>query len=456
MTMWVHEALGAIFLLLLFLTVIGIIETFTRKGMLADEMARKAIHLTGGLGCLLLPFVVSSWITVLFITMIFALIFYFGENKKMLKSLSSVKRKSIGSLLFPIAILLLFILSKGQVWFYISALLVLVLADTAAALTGTRFGKTFYKTTQNERKSLEGTVMFFVVGFLAVYIPLLLLSDIPHLTIFLTALLMSLLLAGLEAVSVGGTDNLFVPLATIFLLLKVTTKPSLEITFQCISLIGIAFLIFKVNGEKKILQTRPLIIFILLTFSAWSLGSADWVIPLIAIFIIYNRICSNCISLPIDLTARELLRPLYPAILILFVANITQEFNFWFAPFIVATAVSASLCIINRFLIDPQPSRLKGIKLAVTAIIPSALPLLLCLPIQGRIILPTIPIVISLCAVTTVMYNRFAKVPVTAFTWNYAIPIITTISVMIYAGLQYIELIFVMEPSTWMEIFRCQ
>lgn len=273
MTMWVHEALGAIFLLLLFLTVIGIIETFTRKGMLADEMARKAIHLTGGLGCLLLPFVVSSWITVLFITMIFALIFYFGENKKMLKSLSSVKRKSIGSLLFPIAILLLFILSKGQVWFYISALLVLVLADTAAALTGTRFGKTFYKTTQNERKSLEGTVMFFVVGFLAVYIPLLLLSDIPHLTIFLTALLMSLLLAGLEAVSVGGTDNLFVPLATIFLLLKVTTKPSLEITFQCISLIGIAFLIFKVNGEKKILQTRPLIIFILLTFSAWSLGS---------------------------------------------------------------------------------------------------------------------------------------------------------------------------------------
>lgn len=448
------DVLGAVFLILLFFAVIGFAEILMRKGRLSAEIARKSIHLSGGLGCLLFPFLVSSWITVLLLAFVFASIFYLGENRKMLKSLSSVERRSCGSLLFPVAILTLFILSEGRLWLYISALLVLVLADTAAALAGTRFGKTFYQTAPGEKKSAEGTAMFCFVGFFAVYLPLLFLSDIPHLTCILTATLMALLLGGLEAVSIGGTDNLFVPLATSFLLLKIPTKPQPEILFQCLSFIGISLLIFKANRRHQTLQPRPLIIFILTTYAAWSLGSADWMVPVIAGFIIYNRSCMHCAPLPENLRARELLRPLYPALFILFIANATLELDFWFAPFVVAMSTASSLCIVNRYRKEAVPQRLWGRVLVAATILPGSISLLLCLPMQGWPLLKTLPVLIPLCATTTLAYNRFCKSPVTNFAWNYSIPLCASVAALTAAGLQCVGIIQPLNPSTWMEVFR--
>jgi len=450
----VNDPIGAAILLLLFLSVIGIVEVLTRVLHLEAETARKSIHLAGGLGCLLFPFLISSWITVLCLSAVFAVIFYWGETRGILKSLSSVKRKSYGSLLFPVAILFLFILSEGRIWLYVSALLVLVLADTAAAMAGTRFGHILYQTTPGENKSLEGTLAFCFVGFLAVYLPLLLLSDIPHITCVLIALLMALLLGGLEAVSIGGTDNLFVPLATSFILLKLPETPQNEILFQCLSFIGISFLIFRLNRHHKTLQIRPLVIFILMTFSAWSLGSAEWMIPFVIGFIAYNRICTSCAPLPPDLSARELLRPLAPSLLILFAANAVYVFDFWFAPFLVATSIATSLCIANRFRLAKPPQRLSGGLLAATALLPSIISLLLCLPIQGVGILPIIPVLVPLCAAITLLYNRLGKLPITAFAWNYSVPLCAGAGALAYSILQYSGIVPVMEPSTWMEVFR--
>lgn len=449
-----NDVLGATILLVLFFTVIGCAETLMRKGWLPAEIARKSIHLSGGLGCLLFPFLVSSWVTVLCLAAIFAVIFFLGENRKMLKSLSSVERRSCGSLLFPFAILILFIVSEGRLWLYIAALLVLVLADTAAALTGTRFGRTFYKTAPGEQKSAEGTAMFCLVGFFAVYLSLLFLSDIPHITCILTAALMALLLGGLEAVSIGGTDNLFVPLATSFLLLKIPTKPQPEILFQCLSFIGISLLVFTTNHKHQTLQTRPLIIFILTTYSAWSLGSADWMIPVAAGFVIYNQSCMRCDPLPDDLSARELLRPLYPTLFILFTANASLEFDFWFAPFVVAMATASSLCIVNRYRREATPLRLRGRVLTAAATLPVMSSLLLCLPIQGRSALGALPASLPLCVAITVVYNRFCKSPVTSFAWNYSIPLYAAGASLTIAGLQYAGVIPTLEPSTWMEVFR--
>ncbi|MCU0856976.1 MAG: hypothetical protein MUC65_01045 [Pontiellaceae bacterium] len=445
---------GALILLLLFLAVISFAEILIRKQQLTAETARKSIHLAGGLGCLLFPLLISSWIAVMCLAGLFAVIFFFGENHKQLKSLSSVERRSCGSLLFPVAILILFVLSEGRIWLYVSALLVLVLADTAAALAGTRFGRIFYQTAPGEKKSLEGTVMFCLVGFFAVYLPLLAFSDFPHLICIGTALLMAILLGGLEAVSIGGTDNLFVPLATSFLLLKLPEKPPVEIFFQFVSFVGISFFVFTANRRHKTLQVRPLVIFILVTYAAWSLGSADWMIPVISGFIIYNRTCTHCAPLSPNLSARELLRPLYPALIMLFAANATLRLNVWFGPFLVAMATSTSLCIMNRYRREITPRRMRGAELAATAILPSAVPLLFCLPIQGWSILPTFPVLIPLCAVTTGLYNRLSKTPVTHFAWNYSIPLCSGAASLSYAAFQHMGLAPVMAPSTWMEIFR--
>jgi phytol kinase len=446
------DLIGAAVLLLLFLAVIGAVELITRRGYLEAETARKSIHVCGGLGCLLFPLLVSSWITVLSLALIFAALLYIGENRKMLKALSKVERKSCGSLLFPIAILVIFILSDGRLWLYVSSLLVLVLADTAAALAGTRFGSVFYNAGHGEKKSLEGTVIFGIVGFLSVFLPLLTLSDIPPVTCLLTALLMALLLAGLEAVSIGGTDNLLVPLGTCYLLFKLPTKPQPEILFQCLSLITISIGLSLANKHYKTLRTRSLIIFILLAFSAWALGSAEWMIPVIIGFFAYGQLCSSCAPLPSDLAARVLLRPMYPPLFILFIANTTMQLAFWFAPFIIATSVTSSLCVASRFRRNSR--RLSGIRLLAAIVLPITVSLLLCLPFIGEGIGAALLIAPVVCGTVSFIYLRVEQDIDTGFLWSYAITFHSAVAAILYAGLQYAGVIQPLEPSTWMEVFR--
>lgn len=454
MSLLVHEIIGGIGLVLLFLSVIAVVEVLARKWSLEAETTRKSVHLAGGMGCLLFPLLISSWITVLCLAIVFAGIFHFGEKKNILKSISSVERNSCGSLLFPVAILILFVVSNGRLWLYVSSLLVLVLADTAAALAGTRYGQTFFHTLAGERKSLEGSVMFGVVGFFSVYLPMLFLSDIPHLTCILTALLMSLLLSGLEAVSIGGTDNLLVPLATCFLLLKLPTKPQPEIAFQSLSLIGISAGLFIANKRQATLRTRPLIIFILSSFAAWSLGAADWMIPIIVGFIIYNKVCSSCKRLPINLEALVLLRPMYPPLFILFAANATSAFDYWFGPYLVATAASTSLCVVSRYRRENHCELLKGTRLWGAIILPITISLMFCLPIQGKAIWAAFPIAIPLCAISSLVYLRFKHNSASVFPWSHAITFYSGATALIYAGFQQLGMIQPLEPSTWMEVFR--
>ncbi|MDF7799915.1 hypothetical protein P4C99_10585 [Pontiellaceae bacterium B1224] len=449
-----QEILGATGLVVVFIAVIGLVEALSRKLNLEAETARKSVHLAGGLGCLLFPILISSWITVLCLAVVFAGIFYFGEKQNKLKSISSVERTSYGSLLFPVAILILFVVSNGRLWLYVSSLLVLVLADAAAALAGTRYGQTFFHTAPGERKSLEGSVMFFVVGFFSVYLPMCLLSDIPHTTCLLTALLMSLLLAGLEAVSIGGTDNLFVPLATCFLLLKLPTKPQVEIAFQCLSLIGITLGLYFTNKRHGTLRTRPLIIFILSSFAAWSLGAADWMIPIIVGFTIYNKVCTPCKRLPVNLPALVLLRPMYPPLFILFAANATLQFDYWFGPYVVATSATTSLCIASRYRRENHCEQLKGLRLWTAILLPITASLLLCLSIQGPVVWTAFPVAIPLCAIAVRVYMRFKHNSTESFPWSLAITFYSGATALIYTGFQHFGLVQPLEPSTWMEVFR--
>jgi len=449
-----HDVMGAGMLITFFLGIIACSEVLIRQRRIAPEIARKTIHMMGGLGCCLFPFMVTSWITVLILSAGFSLVFYFGETRGLLQSLGSVKRKSLGSLLFPLAILLLFVIAKDRLWLYLSSLFVLVLADTAAALAGTRYGSVFFQTAPNERKSLEGTIAFFLAGFIAVFVPLWTLSDIPLLTCVLTAILMALLLAGLEAISVGGTDNLFVPLAALFLLWKIPDKPTIEILFQIGSLLLFTQLMFFINLRYKPLQVRPLIAFSLVTYSAWSLGSADWMIPLLVGFVLYNWICLGCAPREPDTTALRILRPFYPALIILFYANAKMELAFWFGPFLASITVVTSLCVAERFRHETNGRTLHGGRLALTILLPSILSCLFCMPTQGFLVLAALPALIPMCAVAALGYCAFYRRYPHTDPGKYALCFCASFAALFYMGLQNFGAIPLLDPSTWQEVFR--
>ena len=64
-------------------------------------------------------------------------------------------RVSLGEVYFPIAVCLLFLLSRGDWLLYVVPILMLALADAVAALVGIRYGLSQYRTSDGH-KSLEG------------------------------------------------------------------------------------------------------------------------------------------------------------------------------------------------------------------------------------------------------------------------------------------------------------
>jgi hypothetical protein len=176
-------------------------------------------------------------------------------------------------------------------------------------------------------------------------------------------------------------------------------------------------------------------------------------LPIIAGFILYNRLCTRCNPLH-GLSARELLRPLYPTLGILFLANSLHEFNFWFAPFTVATSTAASLCVINRQRKETNPIRLRGPRLLATALFPISITFLLFLPFQMDHIPQALLIALPLCGLITLSYNRLIPRSLTPFTWNYAVPLCAVAAALMLAGLEAVGIAPILEPTTWAEVFQ--
>ncbi len=340
----VHNDLaGGLFLLALFACVIIAIEIWTRLRRPDPELSRKAVHFMGGAGSLLFPFVVGSPITVMVIAVVFSGFFFIAKRGNFLHCLGKVTRKSSGSEYYPIAVFLLFYVCQDRLWLYITSILILSVADAAAALIGTRYGRIHYDVGENDKKSLEGSFVFWILTFQAIQIPLLLMTDLPRATCILSALLVSLLLTGIEAISIKGTDNLFVPLLTCFGLLKITTKPVAEIAFQCVSLILMFILLQFVIRKLKLLSIRDSIVFIIFTYACWSLGSVEWSVPVLVCFSI---LCLLKIVFlrkyhPVIKTT-TLIRIIFIPLVILLISNATDLYPYLFGAFILSIIVSSN------------------------------------------------------------------------------------------------------------------
>ena len=131
--------------------------------------------------------------------------------------IDGVARDSMGEICFPVAAGLVFLLSAGDPLLFCIPMLVLALADAAAALVGARYGTLLYATADGH-KSVEGSLAFLVVAFLCSHITLLLFTDTGAAECLAIALAMALLVMLLEAIAWGGLDNLFIPLGAFFLL----------------------------------------------------------------------------------------------------------------------------------------------------------------------------------------------------------------------------------------------
>jgi len=200
----------------LFVALLGMflgLEVLRDKFGLETEYTRKLAHLLGGLGLIGLPWMFDSLVVPAMLGVAFFAILYLSKRTGTLVAIHGVTRESNGASLFPIAAFATLIVAWETPLAYASAMSVLAVSDTAAAMVGRRYGRNLYFIGRQSR-SLEGSFAFLITAT-AVMLPWLLAGGLSVVAALGLALLVALLVTGLEAISIGGFDNLVIPLATV-------------------------------------------------------------------------------------------------------------------------------------------------------------------------------------------------------------------------------------------------
>lgn len=260
-----------------FLALFAAAELWRKLSAPPVEWTRKLVHFGGGVIAALFPWLISSHWTVLALGGAFLGILWGTRRLGLLQSVHGVTRSSEGGIYFPIAIYLVFLIGADRPVAYFISVLVLVVADAAAAVLGSAYGRLTYDV-ERDKRSLEGSTVFFVATFLIVHLSLLLLTDIDRTLSVLVAVQIAIIVTLFEAISIEGNDNLLVPLATYFLLFKLTQQTPDTLQIQVLAQLVIIAIIGLMAWRIPFVSGSGAAALTLFVYGAYSLGDPEWVV----------------------------------------------------------------------------------------------------------------------------------------------------------------------------------
>lgn len=209
---------GIAFVLSALAALIGGLTALRRHIRLHAELTRKLVHVGMGFVSLSLPWLFTQYwpIIVLAVTGTGGL---FVLRLKAFRAgpgavLGTVERSWSGEVCFSAGIAALFALYLGdkerQMALFVVPLLLLAIADAAAALVGVPWGRRHYLALGG-CKSLEGSAAFLLAALPSILVPLLLLTDMTLSRAALVSGLLSVSAMVVEAIAGKGLDNLVIP-----------------------------------------------------------------------------------------------------------------------------------------------------------------------------------------------------------------------------------------------------
>jgi phytol kinase len=217
--------LGIVLILGALVALIGGLTLWRGYAQPHAEVTRKAVHIGMGLIALSIPWLFAEFWPIA----VLAVIGTGGLLVLRMKAfrdgagavLGSVDRSWLGEVCFSAGIATLFALylwdNERRLVLYVVPLLLLAVADAAAALVGVHWGRRRYAAWGGS-KSLEGSTAFLLAAVPCTMIPLLM-TDLPAWRAVLISALLSILAMFLEALAGKGLDNFFLPVVG-FLLMR--------------------------------------------------------------------------------------------------------------------------------------------------------------------------------------------------------------------------------------------
>jgi phytol kinase len=223
---------------LLLVPAMGLLSMIQSSHKIGRELKRKSFHVGIGLVALSFPFIwPETWMVVTGLSLALAWMFAVRVLPCLRKYFGSVlhdcDRQSMGELYFAVAVAGLILVTRESPLLYVIPILILSLADAAAAICG-RLIPSQALTGYLRGKSVAGCSAFFAVAaaicvsLLAVY------TDLPAWQIGFCALVVATATCLAEAICRGGLDNLVVPLVAwaVLLALQVAAESAATISID--------------------------------------------------------------------------------------------------------------------------------------------------------------------------------------------------------------------------------
>ncbi|HEY76646.1 MAG TPA: hypothetical protein G4O00_10790 [Thermoflexia bacterium] len=190
---------------------LGIAEWLRRRQGYSVDFTRKVVHIAAGMTVLFLLAFQSRWMA-LIPPVSFIFINTLSYWKGTFQAMETGERWRLGTIYFPIA----FAVLTWWLWetksLLVASLMPMTWGDALAAVVGRRWGRRKFRVPGGHR-TLEGSLTFLVVAWVATALPLAFVSGTPFpgWQALPVALAVAVGTAVVEAISPWGTDNLTVP-----------------------------------------------------------------------------------------------------------------------------------------------------------------------------------------------------------------------------------------------------
>lgn len=183
---------------------VDLLQRFVIKG---TQWSRKATHVLSGVpSCLLPVYLVRNEIILL--ALVFTVVLGISKYKRIL-SLHEVERKTLGEIFYPLSIAVIALISlPGNIPAFQVSVLILALSDGFAGIIGERWPVRVFQI-RNDKKSLGGTLVFFILSCLILFV-----VHGGASVLIVPILCMAVALTLTEFVLIYGFDNLILPVMT--------------------------------------------------------------------------------------------------------------------------------------------------------------------------------------------------------------------------------------------------
>ena len=238
-------------LLLLLLTFIYVFATILipvqlkKRDKITKFQARKMVHLFAGLSILTTPFFSWPWWAVLLASSMTILTFLSSKKSKVKQlkdlydSIGEEAEEKAGYLQGPfhyclsitILITLFVIVAPNQMYFPIAGILLMIISDTLASVIGKKYGKRKINLPWlNTTRTLEGSLAFFISGFILCFFAFTTLGVINPITqihisleaALIYSLITSVFATIVELISPSTWDDLTVPISATLVIFLIT------------------------------------------------------------------------------------------------------------------------------------------------------------------------------------------------------------------------------------------